>query len=371
MYAQKQQSKLAGIGIAIVVFIAVAWGVSTLKQTTSTSVAQAVPPAVRIQAIYASSSEYWPISGLNESLLSFALRNDGAENILVTGLTVYVSSSPPNANTTSTPALLNYKLRNASTSAQYGTTIWRASPGPTPQYAQVSWRNLSITVPSRGMVPFVVNNDVANVGSALAPFIAGTKHEASLVSSDPVLPVSIIGRGAVSGTGATVSGSSRGGMKTVFASVLHAGLNPTSPRGLMTASSEQIIAKFSLWHEDRGLRSPTVSGWSQITFDSNVTIRSPRTLRIYRDSVTPANLLGTATIPSGLLSAQRPSINLTRWIIAGIQASPSVLVITMDTRDAVLNNWLTARLTALNWTDNFIPWIQPLELPIAANQLRY
>lgn len=365
-----EHNKLAGIGIAIVAVVAVVWGVNALKQRTLVSTAQASPPAVRIQA-GSNVNEYWPISGLDKSLLAFTLINDGPENILVTGLTAYVTSSPPNANTTSTPALMYYKLRNASSSVQYGTTVWRASLGPTPQYAQVSWRNISITVPSRGRVPLVIKNDVANVGSGQARYIVGTSHQALLVSSDAILPVSIVARGAVGGVGATISGSVTGGTKTVSAGVLHAGVNPTSPSGLVILGNEQIIAKYSLWHEDRGLRLPSIGGWTMFSFAGNITIRAPRVLRVYRDSVTPANLLGSVTLTNGLLQSQQPGLNLAAWTINGVQATPSVLIITMDTRDAVSGNWLSLRLVSLRWTDGFIQMLRPTELPLTANQLRY
>lgn len=356
-------------GIAAVAFVSTQ--VLAARSGFSARIAQAAAPALRIQAPVGA-PEYWSLASLDKKLLNFSLVNDGSEEILVTGVTLYVSSTPRNANTSSTPALLNFKLRNASSSAQYGSTIWRASPGPTPEYARVSWSGLTIRVPAHGLTPLHVSNDVANVSSALAPSIAGTKHDAILVTANPTLPTSITARGAVSGASASISGGAASGQKSVFAGVVHAGLHPSSPSGLTTPSSQQVIATFSLWHDDRQLRNPSIGGSSELSFDSNVILRSPRTLRVYRDSVAPANLLGSVTLGSGSLGLLRPGITLSSWIIGGTQASPSQLLVTLDTSDAIPGNWVRASLNYLYWTDNIVRNIPgPLELPVAANTLRF
>ena len=354
------------VGLASVSLVGTQVWSAQVARRAPVRLAQAAPPTVNILRVY-SKTEHWPMGARGRSLISFQLANWSSEDIRVNALTVYVSSTPYFANTTSSPTLRNFKLLNASSSAQYGASVYRASPGPD-RFAHVDFTSLNLIIPRNRIVPLTVSTEVN--GNVLLAYEASVHDGFFRQLFGQPSPLSAIG--VTSGQSATLTGGSQDARSIVYAGVLRMGPHPTTPVGLTTPSSEQIIAKYYIWRDQPYALAPSIGGTAAFSFVSNQVLAAPRVLRLYRGSVNPLYLLGSVTVSPGELGGRNISMEGVRpFAVNTSPASPGTLMLTMDTTGAAPGSYLQANASYMEWTDTLTSRINIIDLPVAGGPLRY
>lgn len=330
-------------------------------------IAQAAAPALTVRPDPATvATQFIPVNTGAATLWSFVVDNPSPEPVRLNQVSVYVSSTPYNANadwsgrTGASTTLYNFQLVNANSGARIAPIVAAAASGPD-RLAMVTFRFASSTIAASSSLRLAVKSNVHLVRDGATP---GSLHQGIVDTLEGATPITAVG--LWSNRPALVSGSARGNLHWVYGSVVRLGRDATSPAGRKFPSANLPIAKFKIWRDARYERVPSIRRGAYLQFTSTVNNASPRAVRLYKDVVSAASLLGSVNIPGSM--NRGVSIPIVNQEINNSLASPGTLIVTMDARDARPRNTVQAELQYLTWSDGFIPDIwRLLELPLSGN----
>ncbi len=341
--------------------------------------AQVVRPRVVIEPSPTNPpSKFLGMLTYNNNVIAFKLSASSTEPIIISDISLAVSSTPLRSILSASSTLRNYALYRTDTNALLRRVSAPIRPGVgNPTMGLLKFINLGLWLGPASSTTLMVRVDVASQAQGA---ISDSHHGFTLpdqawIIANQVLDTSaaVVGRGALTRQKIGVSGGPiLGNLLTVYRNVLGAGLDTTFVGGRRAPSAEQEVGRFSLWTAG-GEGRPTVQGRVQIYFTSTVRLSAPRVIRLYKDAILPANLIGTYTHP------MRPeghmefaNFTLARWEIGSTRVTPRKLIVTADTRDAVGGNSLRTTLSQLTWTDGVLPAILgPIELPLTGPTINY
>jgi len=333
---------------------------------TAGTLAQAVPPSVVVQADPSLRlASYLPMTAVSTELFSFKISSaTSTEPVRIDRVTLFVTSTPAWAGAaSSTPTLKNFQLFMQTKAGEVASAVIpRGEAYPTIDNARVNFNGLNMVIAPSSTARFVLRADVSSLPLRA---VSNSKHKVFLPAryTNVGPPIDVIptiqGTGVNTGIRAGVIASNlSGNQHTVFTSVLHVSVSPTSPSGLSTPSSEQVVAIYNLTREVPYSRYPQPT-YVSIYFSAAPPSVAVRQLWIYKDSVVAANRVGGyAFAPGESLSR---GINLTPFNLES--ASPRQLIFTFDTSAARVNDKLWFNLQGLRWSDTITGNIPNLDIP--------
>lgn len=168
-----------------------------------------------------------------------------------------------------------------------------------------------------------------------------------------------------------VEGSVYSSWFTIYQSVLSIARSSASPSGVTSGASEQLVARFVLVNTSPGDYMLTLR-LLNLDIGSTIATTAPRTIRVYRDSVTVGNLLASHTFAAGEFFSD------TEWTdeeFEDVDMSPGTrdIFVTADTSDAATDKRLTVGidLEDVIWSDGESEILECDSLPVAGNTLSY
>lgn len=167
-----------------------------------------------------------------------------------------------------------------------------------------------------------------------------------------------------------IEGSVYSSWFTIYRSVLSIARHASSPSGLTSGASEQLVARFVLTNTSPGDYTLNVR-LLNLDIGSTIANTAPRTIRVYRDSVTTGNLLASHTFAAGEFFSD------TEWTdeqFEDFDVSPGNrdIFVTLDTTDAATDKRLTVGIgEGVTWSDGVSEILECDSLPVVGNTLFY
>jgi len=225
--------------------------------------------------------------------------------------------------TGSVGSLSNIKLMDGTTPLATVATLVDAGGGT----GTATFPSLSVTVPKGG-------NKVLTVTADITPYPGGTSASSHVLS---IAAGNITGTGASSGTALATSALSTGaaGAATVYRTKLTVAFAADTPSGLVLApSAGQVVAKFVVSNSTNvGGYDATVKLMNVAATSSWTNIAAARFIKIYKDSVIGANLLGTSQDFTGAVYATTTIAEGGFTDLAIASGSSKTLLVTSDNQD--------------------------------------
>lgn len=306
-----------------------------------------------------------------------------------------------------TGTLKNFKLINVATGAQVGGTIASLDSATNAHVGMAIFDNIAgLTVPKNGSVVLKVVGDLSTydgggVSSSTHRMIimSDTTPTDTMTSSTYRAQEGVQATGRDSGmqisggilyfnnstTDTSIDTDVQGTQIDVFRTKITVALSADSPSGTTSPASEQTVAKFVVTNSMNSGSYAATLELLNLDIGTTISNTAARALKIYKDSVTGGNQLGTTTIYGGVtnVSATQNFADtsfydavFTDTEIAGssVLDSTRTFIITVDTTDAATDKRLTVGLDTgdIRWSDGVTTAISLVEsLPVSGRTLSY
>lgn len=273
----------------------------------------------------------------------------GAENLSITQVVVTDTVTSETHGT-----LSNIQLMDGSTPV--GTVASIARTGATT--GTVTFTGLNISVPKGGNKVLTLNGDITPYPGATA----ASTHALSLASG------ALTGTGSASGTSLGTSGASASaGTMTAVKTKLTVAKAATSPSGTAAKTAELTAAIFAFSNSSNvANQDATLSDLAvRVSIGGTFATATIRSIKVYKDSVNVANLLGQKDFAA---VAQLADVAFAGWANGGGDTNPAAsslkdvviaaggttnVYVTVNTSEAATNATLTLSLNAgdVKWED--------------------
>ena len=306
------------------------------------------------------------------TLGKFKLASTASEDISITDLIVSVQVS-----SAATGTLKNLKL--FVDGAQVGQTS-NFGTGFTTTYANVSFSGLNLTVPKN-------NNKIVTVKADITSYddggTSGGTAKVTLAANTGSGTRAITATGASSGTSVTAPSNTEGTVAadtmTSYRTKISVAFADDSPSGSAVGGDDAIVAKIRITN------SANVGNYDAVIESLNLALSqtgisaaagSSRELKIYKDSVTVANLLVNTNFGTPSRNIEDSNITTAGMTDVSIAAGASkTFIVTLDTQDAGSDDKLSVGVAAgdVSWSDGVSTGITsvPDSLPLIPRNLSY
>lgn len=281
------------------------------------------------------------------ALATFKLEADAAEKINISEITV-----SDNVSSAATGTLKNLKLYVDGVQIGGPAGVNFSDTNASTTYTHAVFTGLSLVIPRSSSKTVTVRGDVtvADYGA----LSASTHRLAILANKDSTSDEAVNAKGDSSGTsltGAALDYSSSpdadltGGQMTVYRTKLTVAYASDTPSGVvLSGSTDQIVAKINISNSSNAAEQQAFVKYMNFTISSLGTSKpaaTARTLKVYKDSISTANLVATTTFCAACNTnysdtrITNGTSNATNFIDTEInQGATKLFIVTLDTNDA-------------------------------------